>query len=68
MPRGAALSAVEKIRSHRERLRAAGDAEVLVQLPRAVVSMIDELKTRQGLPNRSQALLQLIERGMEATQ
>ena len=35
--------------------------EVLFQLPGHAVAMIDELKQRQGLRNRSQVLLQLIE-------
>lgn len=48
-------------RNYRERLRAAGSAEVLVQLPRETVAMLDELKERYGLRNRGQALLQLIE-------
>ena len=34
---------------------------MLFQLPRATVAMLDEIKERQGLRNRSQALLQLIE-------
>jgi hypothetical protein len=48
-------------RAYRQRLRAAGGEEVLFQLPRATVVMLDELKRRQGLRSRSQALLQLIE-------
>jgi hypothetical protein len=56
------------IKHYRERLRAAGAAEVLFELPRETIAMIDDLKKRQGLPNRSQALLQLIERGKEAAQ
>ena len=54
-------------RQYRERLRAAGDEEVLFQLPRETIALLDELKERQGLRNRSLALLQLIERGMQAT-
>jgi len=46
---------------YRQRLRAAGNEEVLLQLPRATVAMLDAIKERQGLRNRSQALLQLIE-------
>ena len=48
-------------RAYRQRLRAAGSEEVLVQLPRATVAMLDAIKQRQGLRSRSQALLQLIE-------
>lgn len=53
----------EKNRLYRKRLRAAGGEEVLFQLPRETVRLIDELKQRQGLRSRSQALLQLIEHG-----
>jgi len=55
-------------RLYRERLRASGGEEVLFQLPRETIDLLDELKERQGLRNRSLALLQLIERGREATQ
>ncbi len=68
MPKANRLSSAAKIQAYRERIRAAGAAEVLVQLPREMVALIDALKEREGLQNRSQALLQLIERGREATQ
>jgi hypothetical protein len=68
MPRAAPLSSAEKARVYRQRLRAAGGEEVLVQLPRETVAMLDELKDRQGLRNRSQALLQLIEQGRTVAQ
>jgi hypothetical protein len=55
-------------REYRERLRASGGEEVLFKLPRETIALLDELKERQGLRNRSLALLQLIERGREATQ
>ena len=61
-------TAARHSKHYRERLRAAGGAEVLFELPRETIAFIDDLKKRQGLPNRSQALLQLIERGMQATQ
>ena len=61
MPRSAPLSSAEKARVYRQRLRDAGGEEVLFKLPRATVAMLDEFKQRQGLRNRSQALLQLIE-------
>lgn len=48
-------------RTYRQRLRAAGNEEVLLQLPRATVAMLDAIKECQGLRNRSQALLKLIE-------
>ena len=53
---------------YRQRLRAAGSEEVLFQLPRETVAMLDEIKQRQGLRNRSQALLQLIEQKGAAAQ
>jgi hypothetical protein len=53
---------------YRQRLRANGSEEVLLQLPRATVAMLDALKERQGLRSRSQALLQLIEKGATAQQ
>jgi hypothetical protein len=56
-------------RAYRQRLRAAGSEEVLLQLPRATVAMLDAIKERHGLRNRSQAFLQLIEqKGMAAQQ
>ncbi len=63
----ASTSAVHN-RVYRERIRAAGGEEVLFQLPRETIALIDELKERQGLRNRSMALLQLIERGKETAQ
>jgi hypothetical protein len=53
---------------YRQRLRAAGSEEVLLQLPRATVAMLDAIKERQGLRSRSQALLQLIEQKGAAAQ
>jgi hypothetical protein len=41
---------------------------VLFQLPSQTVAMLDELKERFGLRNRSQALLQLIEEKGAAAQ
>ena len=58
----------DRTKLYRQRLRAAGGEEVLFQLPRETVALLDELKERQGLRSRSQALLQLIERGREAAQ
>jgi hypothetical protein len=62
------IRSIENNRAYRERLRAAGSEEVLLQLPRATVAMLDDLKRRQGLRSRSQALLQLIEEGRAAAQ
>ena len=51
----------EHVQAYRRRLAAAGGQEVLFQLPKETVAMLDAIKERQGLRNRSQALLQLIE-------
>ena len=66
MPR-AQPSAVS-MRQYRERLRATGAEEVLFKLPRETIAMLDDVKKRQGLRNRSQALMQLIEQGKAITQ
>ena len=58
----------ENLRLYRQRLRAAGSKEVLFNLPRTTLAAIDDLKKRQGLRSRSQALLQLIEQGRAAAQ
>ena len=71
MPRPASaapLSSAEKARVYRQRLREAGGEEVLFQLPSQTVAMLDEIKQRHGLRNRSQALLQLIEEKGAAAQ
>jgi hypothetical protein len=68
MPRPAPLSPAEKVRLYRQRLRAAGSEEVLLQLPRATVAMLDAVKERYGLRNRSQAFLQLIDQKGAVTQ
>lgn len=68
MPRTAPLSPAQKTRGYRQRLRASGSEEVLFQLPRETVALLDELKERHGLRNRSQALLKLIEEGRKVTQ
>ncbi len=67
MPRAAAAPAERNV-LYRRRLREAGEREVLFQLPDETVLLIDEVKKRMGLRSRSQALLQLIERGMTAAQ
>jgi metal-responsive CopG/Arc/MetJ family transcriptional regulator len=56
------------MRQYRERLRATGAEEVLFKLPRETIAMLDDVKKRQGLRNRSQALMQLIEQGKAITQ
>jgi len=63
------LSTAEKARLHRQRRREQGVEDVLFQLPGHAVAVIDALKERRGLRNRSQALLQLIEeKGASAQQ
>jgi len=57
-----------RIARYRDRLRASGANQVLFELPRDMIAMIDELKEREGLRSRSHALMQLIERGRELTQ
>jgi len=66
MPKPAASP--DKNVRYRQRLRAAGGEEVLFQLPRETVAMLDAIKQRQGLRSRSQALLQLIEQGRATAQ
>jgi hypothetical protein len=56
------------VRAYRRRLSDSGEQEVLIRLPNEAVTFIDDLKQRQGLRNRGQALLQLIERGRGVTQ
>ena len=68
MPHPAPLSAAERARRSRRRRREHGIVEVLFQLPDHAVGIVDEHKQRQGLRNRSQALLQLIERGRATAQ
>lgn len=63
-----AASADDKDRNYRRRLAAKGRQQLVVALPRATVELLDQLKERHGLSNRSQALLQLIEQGREPTQ
>lgn len=61
MPRNSAMSPAEKARLYRQRRREAGVEDVLFQLPGHAVAALDAIRERQGLRNRSQALLQLIE-------
>ena len=69
MQRANRPSSTERTQAYRQRLRAAGDEEVLLKLPRQTVALLDELKECHGLRNRSQALLQLIgEKGATAQQ
>jgi len=61
-------TSLDKYRAYRRRLAAHGMQQFIAALPCETVAMIDEIKQRQGLRSRSQALLQLIEQGREATQ
>ena len=56
------------MRQYRERLRATGAEEVLFKLPRETIAMLDDVKKRQGLRSRSQALMQLVEQGRATAQ
>jgi len=58
----------DRYRAYRRRLVAKGRHQFIADLPRETVARIDELKERHGLRNRSQVLMQLIERGMEAAE
>jgi hypothetical protein len=58
----------DKDRAYRRRLALQGQHQLVVALPRETVALIDELKERRGLRNRSQVLMQLIEQRREATQ
>ena len=58
----------DKDRAYRRRLAAQGQHQLVVALPREIVALIDELKERHGLRNRSQVLMQLIEQGRESAQ
>ena len=57
-----------RVRAYRLRQVEAGNKELTLHLPCEAVNYLDDLKERHGLQNRSQALLQLIERGREAAQ
>ena len=61
-------TAIDKHRAYRRRLAAQGNHQIVIALPREIVALLDKIQQRQGLPNRSQAVLQLIERGREAAQ
>jgi hypothetical protein len=59
---------IDKDRAYRRRLAAQGQHQLVVALPRETVALIDELKERHGLRNRSQVLMQLIEQRREPAQ
>ena len=58
----------DKDRAYRRRLANAGLHQLIVALPGDQVALLDELKERHGLRNRSQVLEQLIEMGRSAAQ
>ncbi len=62
-----AESKAERFRVYRKQIAERGGHQVVVNLPKETVAYLDDLKRRQGLRNRSQALVQLIERGRDAT-
>ena len=59
---------IDKDRAYRRRLAAQGQHQLVVALPRETVALIDELKERHGLRNRSQVLMQLLEQRRKITQ
>jgi hypothetical protein len=59
---------LDKHRAYRRRLVAQGNHQLVIALPRELVALLDEIKQRQGLRNRSQAVQQLIEQGRAAAQ
>jgi hypothetical protein len=62
------MPANDKDRAYRRRLAAKGRRQLIVDLPKETVALIDELKQRRGLRSRSQVLLQLIEQGRATAQ
>ena len=65
---GSLTANIDKHRAYRQRLMKKGNHQLVVALPRETVALLDDLKTRLGLQNRSQALLQLIEKGRGTAQ
>ena len=57
-----------KQRAYRRRLVERGRLQFIADLPRETLAFLDEIKERQGLRNRSQALEQLVEWGRKAAQ
>jgi len=61
-------SGTDKDRAYRRRLADSGRHQLVVALPRETVAFLDDLVVWEGLSNRSQAVLQLIEQGRGAAQ
>jgi hypothetical protein len=57
----------DKKQAYRRRIAAAGEREVLVQLPEETIRFLDGLKDGRGLKNRSEALQLLINHGRTVT-
>ena len=68
MPMGPTTAIADRVRAYRRRQAEAGNKELTLHLPSEAVNYLDDLKERHGLQSRSQALLQLIQRGREVTQ
>ena len=68
MPHPSTTPKAVEMRAYRRNLAAAGQRQLLVALPRETVAYLDEIKKRQGLSNRNQVLLQLIEQRRAAAQ
>ena len=67
MPSSTHLSSAERARAYRRGTHAAGGEGMLFGLPSKIGTLLDALKERQGLRNRKQALLQLIEQRRATT-
>ena len=63
-----ANAVTEKQRAYRRRLVERGRLQFIADLPRETLALLDEIKERQGLRNRSLVIEQLIERGRTAAQ
>jgi hypothetical protein len=63
-----ASDTTDKDRAYRRRLASIGHRQLVVDLPQEMIETIDEFKQRRGLRSRSQALMELIERGRQPTQ
>jgi metal-responsive CopG/Arc/MetJ family transcriptional regulator len=57
----------DSMRAYRRTLAETGRRELVVALPQETIAFLDEFKKQHGLRNRNQVLLQLIEKGREAT-
>ena len=68
MPQGPTTAIADRVRAYRRRQVEAGNREVTLHLPGDAVNYLDDLKERHGLQNRSQALLQLIDRGRKVSE